>query len=151
MSETQQTTSASPAHYSRSGGVEPTSWVGWVLFAGIMMVILGAFQATMGLVALFDEGYFLVTRTGLVVSVDYNTWGWVHIVLGTVAFLAGLGVMAGQTWARVLGIIFAAVSAIVNIGFLAANPIWTIAIITLDVIVIYALAVHGREAGAYNT
>jgi hypothetical protein len=148
MSDTQQRAGTGPAHYPQSDLVEPTAWVGWVFFAGIMMLIVGVFQAMMGLVALFDDQYFLVSRSGLVVSVDYTTWGWIHMLLGTVVGLAGLGVMFGQMWARVIGIIFAAVSAIANIGFLAAYPIWAITTITLDIIVIYALAVHGREAKA---
>jgi hypothetical protein len=53
--------------------------------------------------------------------------------------------MMGRTWARVVGIVLAAVSAIVNIGFIYASPVWAVIVITLDVIVIYALAVHGRE------
>jgi hypothetical protein len=79
------------------------------------------------------------------VSVDYTAWGWVHLIAGVVVALAGFGVMVGQMWARVLGVVLAVVSAIVNIGFLAAYPVWSAILITLDVLVIYALTVHGRE------
>jgi hypothetical protein len=120
-------------------------WVGWILFAGLMMVLVGAFQAVMGFVALFDDGYFLVNRDGLVVSVDYTTWGWVHLAIGAVAVATGIGVMVGQTWARVVGIVFAAVGLVVNVGFIAAYPVWSLLVIAFDVLVIYALAVHGRE------
>jgi hypothetical protein len=99
----------------------------------------------MGCVALFDDSYFVVTSNGLVLSVDYTRWGWVHLILGAIAVLAGFGVMMGQLFARVIGVIMAVVSAIANIAFIAAYPIWSIAVITLDVIVIYALTVHGRE------
>jgi hypothetical protein len=68
--------------------------------------------------------------------------------LGLVALLAGFGVLAGQMWARVIGIIMAAVSVIANIAFVAAYPVWSIIVIVLDVIVIYALCVHGREVKA---
>jgi hypothetical protein len=128
--------------------VEPTGWVGWVLFAGIMMVMLGTFQAIEGLVALFKDSYFVVPRSGLVVSVDYTTWGWVHLLLGIVVALAGLGVIAGQMWARVIGILVALVSAVVNLAFIAAYPVWSTIIIAVDVLVIYALTVHGKEAKA---
>ena len=97
-------------------------------------------------VALFDDTYYLVADSGLVVSVDYTTWGWIHLLLGVVAAAAGLAVMAGRMWGRTVGIILAVISAIVNMLFIAAYPVWSIIIITLDVIIIYALAVHGGEA-----
>ncbi|GID93789.1 hypothetical protein ACFQFC_07115 [Amorphoplanes digitatis] len=129
---------------------EPTGWVGWVVFSGIMMVLLGFFQGLVGLVALFNDTYYLVTRNGLVLSFDYTVWGWIHLLLGIVALLAGFGVLVGQTWARVTGIVLAVLSAIVNIAFLAAYPIWSTIIIAVDVLVIYALAVHGREVKPYE-
>ena len=134
-------TPAAPQHSAK----EPTAWVGWVLFASIMLIMVGAFQAMMGVVALLDDGYYLVPGTDLVVHLDYSTWGWTHVGLGVIAVVAGLGILAGQTWARVVGVMLAVLSALVNVAFLAAYPIWSVLIITLDVIIIYALAVHGRE------
>jgi len=127
-----------------------TGWVGWVFFAGVMMVMLGIFQAIEGLVAIFNDKYYLVSRSGLVISADYTVWGWVHLLLGIVVAIAGYAVIRGQMWGRVIGIIMAAVSAIVNLGFLAAYPIWSTIIIAIDVVVIYALTVHGREVQAYD-
>ena len=124
---------------------EPTGWVGWVTFAAIMMLMVGTFQVINGFIAIFDPGYYLVTASGLAVSVDYTVWGWVHLALGALSVGAGLGVLAGQTWARVVGMIFAGVSLIVNLGFTAAYPVWSLTVMALDVLVIYALAVHGRE------
>jgi hypothetical protein len=127
---------------------EPTGWAGWVVFAGILMIMLGAYQAILGFVALFDDGYYVVRPEGLVVNVDYTAWGWVHLLLGLVAFFAGFGVISGQTWARAVGIIIALVSAIVNFAFVAAFPIWATILITIDILIIYALAAHGRELRA---
>lgn len=152
MSETHQLRSANTApgsgaaRHHDAGRTEATGWVGWVLFGGVMMFMVGGFQAAMGLAALFNDTYFLVTRNGLLVTADYTTWGWIHLTLGALVVVTGLGVMVGQTWARVIGVILAVVSAIVNLGFLAAYPIWSTIVITLDVIVIYAMTVHGREA-----
>ena len=115
-------------------------------FAGILMIMLGFFQAIAGLVAIFDDTFYLVTKSGLGVSVDYTVWGWVHLIIGVVAFLAGYAVMSGKTWGRTIGILLAVVSAIVNMAFIGAYPWWSIIIITMDVLIIYALAVHGREA-----
>jgi hypothetical protein len=143
---TQASTGGGTSH--RTGPPEATGWVGWIIFAGIMMVMLGTFQAIEGLVAIFNDKYFVVPRSGLVVSVDYTTWGWVHLLLGIIVALAGLGVMAGQMWARLVGILVALVSAVVNIAFLAANPVWSTILITVDILVIYALTVHGKETKA---
>jgi hypothetical protein len=113
-----------------------------------MMMMIGGFHAIAGFVALFQDEYYVTASSGLVVSVDYTAWGWAHLLIGAVVFVAGLALMTGQMWARVVGIILAALSAFANMVFIAAYPLWSIIIITLDVIVIYALAVHGRETRA---
>ncbi len=109
------------------------------------MVMLGTFHVIEGLVALFNDQYFLTTRSGLVVSVDYTTWGWVHLLGGLIVIVAGVCVFVGQMWARAVGVFIALISAIVNIGFLAAYPIWSTMMVVLDVLVIWALIVHGSE------
>lgn len=129
----------------RSATDEPTGWVGWILFAGVMFILVGSFQAIAGLVGIFNDKVYVVPSKDLVVNVDYTTWGWVHLVLGVLAIGAGLGVMAGQMWARVYGIVLAGVSALANLAFLSAYPIWCTMMITMDVLVIWALSVHGRE------
>jgi hypothetical protein len=109
------------------------------------MIILGCFHAIAGLVALFDDQKFLVTDSGLVVSVDYTAWGWVHLIGGVIVALAGIALFAGQMWARVVGVLAASISAIVNISFLAAYPIWSAIMIALDILIIWAITVHGSE------
>jgi len=111
-----------------------------------MMIVLGAFEMIEGFVAVFKDGYYLVPATRLVVHVDYTTWGWTLLIFGAVLVVVGYGVTVGQTWARVTGVVLAALNAVVNLGFIAAYPIWVVLVISLDVIVIYALIVHGREA-----
>jgi uncharacterized membrane protein len=145
MSDTSRTHSgaAAPARYPHSTDV--TGWAGWVTFAGIMLILLGSFQTIEGLVAIFKNGYYLVGPEGLVVNVDYTTWGWTHLIIGILAILTGAGLLAGNTAARVAGVVLAALSAIVNLAFLAAYPVWSTIIIAVDVIVIYAIVVHGRE------
>ena len=78
-------------------------------------------------------------------SVDFNTWGWVHLIIGVIAVAAGAGLIAGNMVARIVGVVVALLSAIANLSFLAAYPVWSTIIIVLDVIVIYAIIVHGRE------
>ncbi|GAA4600597.1 hypothetical protein BJY16_003597 [Actinoplanes octamycinicus] len=124
---------------------EPTAWVGMVVFAGVMLLLMGGFQAIEGLVAIFKDEYYVATESGLVLNVDYTVWGWTHLLLGVIAVLAGIGIFLGQMWARVVGIIIAAVSALANLMFLPAYPVWCTIMIATDVLIIYALSVHGRE------
>ena len=123
----------------------PTAWAGWVVFGGVMLIMLGSFQIIEGLVALFDDGFYLVRSNGLVVDVNYNTWGWIHTIIGVVGVLAGLGLLVGNMAARIAGVVVAVLSAIVNLAFISAYPVWSAIVIAIDVIVIFAIVVHGRE------
>jgi hypothetical protein len=127
---------------------EETGWVGMIAFGGMMMILLGFFHAMAGFVALFQEEYFLVGANGLMVTVDYTAWGWTHLILGALVLAAGIAVLAGQMWARVVTIVVAMASALVNLAFLAAHPVWSMMMIALDVLVIWAVTVHGSEMKA---
>jgi len=127
---------------------DASGWTGWIAFAAIMAITMGAYEAIMGLVALFNDEYYLVGSSGLVVKLDYTVWGWVHLIVGLVAVAAGLALMQGRSWGRWAVIALAAVSALLNLGFLSAYPIWCTILIALDVIVIYALTVHWDDARA---
>jgi hypothetical protein len=122
-----------------------TGWVGMIVFGAVMLFLVGGFQIIEGFVAILRDEYFLVTRSGLMLTMDYTAWGWTHLILGLVLVATGIGVLAGQMWARVVGIVAAALSALANLAFLPAYPIWSAIIITADVLIIYALAAHGRE------
>ena len=147
MRQQAPTTGTGRVPSQRGGGAAPerTAWSGLVVFGAMMMILMGTFQAIAGLVALFDDGYYIVAKSGLVVNVDYTAWGWVHLGIGVVALAAGAGLMAGQMWARVLGIAVACVSAIVNFAFMPAYPFWSLTMIAFDAFIIYAIAAHGRE------
>jgi len=129
---------------------EPSGWVGWVLFAGTMLLLVGSFQAMAGFVALFKDDYYVVTSSKLLVSTNYTAWGWTQIALGALAVAGGYGVMVGKLWARIYAIVYAGIAALVNMTFLSAYPIWMTIMITIDVLVIWALCVHGREVKAMS-
>jgi hypothetical protein len=131
-----------PAYRDRP---DRTAWTGWVVFAGLMMIMVGSFQAIEGLVAIFDDGFYHVTEGGLLVNVDYTAWGWTHLLLGALLIVSGAGVLVGNVLARTVAVVVAMLSVVVNLLFIEAYPIWSILIITVDVLVIYALIVHGRE------
>jgi hypothetical protein len=122
-----------------------TAWAGWASFAGIMLILVGCFQAMEGFVAIFDPGYYRVTSGGLLVEVDYTAWGWTHLLLGILILVSGLGVLSGNVAARAVAVVLAALSALVHLAFIEAYPVWSVIVITVDVLVIYALTVHGGE------
>ena len=74
---------------------ERTGWVGWLVFASVMMGVLAMFHVIAGLVALFKDEYYLVGSSGLVVEVDYSAWGWVHLGLGILMGIAALSLQIG--------------------------------------------------------
>ena len=132
--------------YSRAArGGETSGWaVGFVLFAAIMMIMVGVFDALQGLIGIFQNEFYVATRNYLF-KLDATTWGLIHLILGVLIAFAGWGLLSGRTWARVVGITLAVISAITNFLWIPYYPFWAILIIALDVFVIWALAAHGGE------
>jgi hypothetical protein len=126
---------------------QPTGWVGWIVFAAIMMMVIGLFNVIDGLVALFNNSWYVVTENALL-TFNFTAWGWFMLIVGVVAVLTGFGVLAGQMWARVTGVVLVVLNALGQLAFMPAYPLWSILIIALDVVVIYALTAHGREMAA---
>jgi len=123
---------------------ERTGWVGWVFFAGVMMVIGGALNAFYGLVAVLNSTWVGWANTTHVFT-TVSTWGWTQLIVGLVVVLAGIGVFTGSMAARTVGVIVAALSLVANFMFIPLYPFWALTIIVVDALVIYALAVHGKE------
>ena len=129
----------------RSTSRKPSGWaVGFTVFAAIMMLMVGVFQALQGLVAIFENEFYVATRNYLF-QFDATTWGWIHLVIGVLVAFAGWGLLSGQTWARVVGITLAVLSAIANFLFIPYYPFWSLLIIILNVFVIWAVAAHGGD------
>lgn len=124
---------------------DQTAWAGWLVFASFMMFLVGSFQVIQGLVGIFDDGYYVVRESGLVVNVDYTAWGTLHLIIGVLLILCGAGVLTGNVVARGVGVLLAGLSALANMAFIGAYPVWSILVIVVDVLVIYALTVHGGE------
>jgi hypothetical protein len=121
--------------------------VGFTVFAATMMIMIGVFQAIAGIVALINDEFYVVTQEW-VFQFDITTWGWVHLLLGIIIGLAGAALFSGAVWARTVGVIVATISAIVSFAWLPWYPVWAIIMITVDVFVIWALTVHGRDITA---
>ena len=123
-------------------GVSARPVSGWVIggtvFAGVLMLMIGVFHAIAGLVAIFDDQFYVVTRN-YTFEFDVTAWGWIHLIGGILVALAGVYVFSGATWARVLGIALAVLSALANFFFIPYYPFWSILMIAIAIWVIWSL------------
>lgn|ERR687889_2847412 len=117
---------------------------GLTVFAGSMMMVVGVWQALAGIAALVNDDLYVATPN-YIYAFDLTGWGWIHLLLGLLVAGAGFGVLRGQMWARIIGIVAASLSLIANFLFIPHYPIWSLLIIALDVAVIWALATHSRD------
>jgi hypothetical protein len=124
---------------------EVTGWVGWIVFAGTMMAILGVFHMFEGLIALFRHSYISFPTSGLTIQVSYTQWGWLQLIAGALVFLAGLSLFTGRMWARTLAVVLVAVSALINFAWATSFPVWSLTLLAIDFFVIYAIIAHGGE------
>ncbi|GAA3204732.1 DUF7144 family membrane protein [Nonomuraea helvata] len=118
---------------------------GWLGFAGTLAMVLGVFNIIEGVIALFKT-YFFVTPGGRLLVWNYTAWGWIWLALGVLLFATGIGVLAGQMWARVVGVILAGLAMIGHFAFMAAFPVWSIVSIALCALVMYGLIAPPRGA-----
>ncbi|HET6774482.1 MAG TPA: hypothetical protein VFH36_14295 [Acidimicrobiales bacterium] len=123
---------------------EPTGWVGWIFFAAVLMILAGIMNAIHGFIALVNDEWVVWSNRGDL-YLDLTTWGWLHLIVGIVVFLAGIGLLSGNVLARAIAVIVASVGIIANFLFIPAFPVWALTVITINVFVIYALTAHGRE------
>ena len=131
-----------PARLSGSGDTyDSDPGKGWLLFAGIMLAIIGALNVIHGIAAVDNSTFFV--RDAKFVLADLNTWGWVLLVMGIVQLAAAFGVWRQTEWGRWLGILLASINCIVAFMFLPAAPVWTLMIFFVDIIIIFGLLTYG--------
>jgi hypothetical protein len=127
---------------------QPSAWAtGLTLFAGILMIMAGGFQILAGLSALIEDEFY-VTTPNYLLQFDATQWGWIHLLIGLLVLFAGFAVLSRQTWGRVIGIILVVLSAMSNFAFIPYYPFWSLAIIALDIFVIWALATTHADASS---
>ena len=117
-----------------------TGGLGWVVFAGIMVIIAGFVNMLYGIAAI-DNASFYADDTRFIFG-DLNTWGWVHVGLGALQFCAGFLILFGSDFGRWIGILSAGLNAITQMVFIDAYPLLALSIIGIDILVIYGLAAH---------
>jgi hypothetical protein len=116
--------------------------MGGIAFAGFVLLLIGGFQIIAGLVAIFDDGFYVVAPN-YTFDLDPSGWGWIHLILGILLVVTGWGVLSRKTWAGVTAIMLAMLSALANFFFIPYYPFWSILVIALDVWVIWALTRPG--------
>ncbi|UYM05635.1 DUF7144 family membrane protein [Solicola gregarius] len=123
----------------------PSGWAtGFIMFAGVMMIMAGGFQSLVGLAALIKDDFYVSTPNYLL-EFDPTNWGWIHLLMGLLVLFAGFAVLNGRVWGRTIGVILAVLSALVNFAFIPYYPFWSILVIAVDIFVIWALTAHGRD------
>jgi hypothetical protein len=118
---------------------------GWIAFAGVIMVILGSLDAIWGLAAIVNDEVVVVGGTGALIF-DITTWGWVHLILGSIVAITGIGLITGNTAARFAGVFFVSVNAVAQIVWFPAAPLWAFLMIILDTVILYQLMVRWDAA-----
>jgi len=124
-----------------------SSMAAWIGFAGLVILIIGGLDVFQGLIALLEDNYFVVSRSGYL-AVDLTAWGWGLVIWGALLILTGLALIRGRTWARWVTLVLVTVNIFGILGFLGntQNPIWALTVLTLNVIVIYALTARWTES-----
>jgi hypothetical protein len=140
-----QYTTASPSgSYSTTRHAEPDGHgMGWVIFAGTMLAIIGILNFIYGIAAISNSKFY--THDATYVISGLKTWGWVLMIIGIVQFLAALSIWGGTEWGRWVGIASAGINAIVQLIFIAGYPFLSLAIFAVDVLIIYGLAAYGGQ------
>ena len=137
-----------PTGYDQPAGYDQTTgWSGWIVFAAILLIIGGSLNLLYGVIAAVNDDWVVFTNRANV-YLDLSEWGWVHIILGGVVVLSGIGLLSGNILARAVAVIVASLSLIANFFFIPVYPLWALTVIVIDVLVIWAVTAHGREMRA---
>ncbi len=123
---------------------EATGWTGWVSFAAFMMMLSGALSGIVGFLAVINNNWTMWNNNGVPFGSPYG-WGWWSMFVGLVVFSIGAALLRGSMFARVVAVFVAAGSLISHFVSLNVAPLWSITVITIDILVIWAVMVHGKE------
>lgn len=131
-------------------GTEPSKartngWTGWVIFAGVIMLVSATFTVVQALVALIGPDTYYVRTEGGLWLLDVAGWGWWNLIIGVMLALTALALFVGKTWARVIAVILVVLSSVGQLLLIPAQPWWSIIVIAINILIIYAITVHGRE------
>jgi len=115
--------------------------LGVTAFAGVLLAVVGVFQLLQGLAAISEDDVF-VAGVQYTYEIDLTTWGWIHAIIGVVALAVAVGLLAGQDWARIAGMVLAGVGSVANFVFLPYFPWWSLTLLAFNIAVIWALSLQ---------
>lgn len=147
MSETSPSTHGRTSGTSGSRGraVGDSAWAGWVVFGGLIMPLLGGLDVVAGIVALVKEDYYQGGRHGLVVTTSWTTWGWLQIVVGLVVIAAGVALLLGRRWGRVVTVVVGMLSVVEGFVFASVAPLLGAIFVALAAVTVFAVITHGSD------
>jgi hypothetical protein len=122
-----------------------TGWVGWIAFAAVFMIVSGVFGAIEGLAGIFRDDKFFTTQGGLQLSFSFTTWGWINLILGIVLVLVGIALIKGATWAQFAALVVVSLHLVSQFWYFSVYPLWALIVILVDILILYAIIVHGDE------
>ncbi len=131
--------------------VVSTGWTVWVVFGAVILIINGVFSGLQGLIALTGPDTYYLSTPGALYIFDAKGWGWWNLVIGVLLILTAVALFSGATWARAVGVVLAGVSAVVQLMLIPAQPWWSVIVIAMDVLIIYAIIAHGGELRTAKT
>lgn len=119
-----------------------SAWAaGGVTFAGVLMGMNGILHILQGIAAIAKDDVY--ARVGdYTYRINLTGWGWILVMLGAVTAVTGWGILTREAWARLTGILIAALSIIAQFMFLPYAPLWGLIVIAVDLFVIWALSVY---------
>ena len=123
----------------------PTAWVGWIAFAAVFMIVSGVFGAIEGLTGIFRDDSFFTTQGGITLSFSFTTWGWIHLLLGILLVLVGIALIKGATWAQFAALVLVSLHLVSQFWYFSVYPLWAFIVILIDILILYAIIVHGDE------
>jgi hypothetical protein len=135
---------SAPLTAQSSTPVDDSRGYGWVLFAGMMLAIVGTLNFIYGIAAIGDSKFY-VKDAQFIIS-NLNTWGWFLVIVGAVQVVSAVGIWAQAAGARWVGIVSAGVNAIVQMLAISGYPFLALALFAIDILIIYGLLAHGRRA-----
>ena len=117
------------------------TYSGWVIFAAVILFILGVLNVIWGIAAIADSKFFVQDQKYILSNL--NAWGWITLLIGAAQLFAAFSLWSGGLYGRVIAILMASISAVAALMSIPAYPFWSLAVFALDIIVIYQVSLYG--------
>ena len=124
---------------------DTSHWTDWVRFAGVILIVSGIFSLIQGLAALLGPDAYYAEVNGTLLVFNVAGWGWWNVFIGGLTIITGLALLNGALWARIVAVVLAVLSSVVQMILVPVQPWWSFIVIAIDVLVIYAVVAHGKE------